>query len=114
MMGSEIPGVSPPLDRRPRRILARTGRLVDWHKPFGQVLDYAKPPFAKWFVGGETNLCHNAVDRHLKDRANQPALIYISTETGEQKTYTYAELHAEVQRMAAVLQSSASARATAC
>jgi propionyl-CoA synthetase len=80
-------------------------RLVDWHKPFGQVLDYGKPPFAKWFVGGETNLCHNAVDRHLKDRASQPALIYISTETGEEKTYTYAELHAEVQRMAAVLQS---------
>jgi propionyl-CoA synthetase len=77
--------------------------LIDWHKPFGQVLDYAKPPFAKWFVGGETNLCHNAVDRHLKDRASQPALIYISTETGEEKTYTYAELHAEVQRMAAVL-----------
>jgi propionyl-CoA synthetase len=80
-------------------------RLVDWHKPFGQVLDYGKPPFARWFVGGETNLCHNAVDRHLKDRAGQPALIYISTETGEAKTYTYAELHAEVQRMAAVLQS---------
>jgi propionyl-CoA synthetase len=78
-------------------------RMIDWHKPFGQVLDYAKPPFAKWFVGGETNLCHNAVDRHLKDRASQPALIYISTETGEEKTYTYAELHAEVQRMAAVL-----------
>ncbi|MBX3676165.1 MAG: propionate--CoA ligase [Rhodocyclaceae bacterium] len=80
-------------------------KLVDWHKPFGQVLEYSKPPFAKWFVGGETNLCHNAVDRHLKDRAQQPALIYISTETGEEKAYTYAELHAEVQRMAAVLQS---------
>ncbi|PKO66963.1 MAG: propionate--CoA ligase [Betaproteobacteria bacterium HGW-Betaproteobacteria-14] len=78
-------------------------KLVDWHKPFGQVLEYSKPPFAKWFVGGETNLCHNAVDRHLKDRAQQPALIYISTETGEEKTYTYADLHAEVQRMAAVL-----------
>ncbi len=80
-------------------------KLIDWHKPFDQVLDYGKPPFAKWFVGGETNLCHNAVDRHLKDRAGQPALIYLSTETGEEKTYTYAELHAEVQRMAAVLQS---------
>jgi propionyl-CoA synthetase len=80
-------------------------KLIDWHKPFGQVLDFAKPPFAKWFVGGETNLCHNAVDRHLKDRAGQPALIYLSTETGEEKTYTYAELHAEVQRMAAVLAS---------
>jgi propionyl-CoA synthetase len=80
-------------------------QLIDWHKPFNAVLDYSKPPFAKWFVGGETNLCHNAIDRHLKERAGQAALIYISTETGEEKTYTYAELHAEVQRMAAILQS---------
>ena len=41
--------------------------LIDWQKPFAQVLDYSKPPFARWFVGGETNLCHNAVDRHLAD-----------------------------------------------
>ena len=40
-------------------------RLVDWHAPFTQVLDYSRPPFARWFVGGRTNLCHNAVDRHL-------------------------------------------------
>ena len=31
-----------------------------------QVLDYSRPPFARWFVGGATNLCHNAVDRHLR------------------------------------------------
>jgi propionyl-CoA synthetase len=79
--------------------------LIDWHKPFAQVLDYSSPPFAKWFVGGETNLCYNAVDRHLADRAGQSALIYISTETGEEKTYTYRELHTEVMRMAAVLES---------
>ncbi len=79
--------------------------LIDWHKPFEQVLDYSSPPFAKWFVGGETNLCYNAVDRHLADRADQPALIYISTETGEERVYTYRELHTEVMRMAAVLQS---------
>ncbi len=42
--------------------------LVDWHRPFDQVLDYSRPPFAKWFVGGLTNLCHNAVDRHLAAR----------------------------------------------
>jgi propionyl-CoA synthetase len=42
-------------------------KFVDWHKPFERVLDYSRPPFAKWFVGGETNLCHNAVDRHLAD-----------------------------------------------
>jgi len=84
---------------------AEQAGLIDWHKPFEQVLDYSNPPFAKWFVGGETNLCHNAVDRHLADRADQRAIVYISTETGEEKTYTYRELHAEVMRMAAVLQS---------
>ena len=47
------------------RFWTEEAKLVDWHKPFGKVLDYSKPPFAKWFVGGETNLCHNAVDRHL-------------------------------------------------
>jgi propionyl-CoA synthetase len=79
--------------------------LVDWHTPFTQVLDYSRPPFAKWFVGGRTNLCHNAVDRHLKDRGAQAALVYLSTETGVERTWTYAELFAEVNRMAAVLQS---------
>jgi propionyl-CoA synthetase len=79
--------------------------LIDWHKPFGKVLDYSRPPFAKWFVGGETNLCYNAVDRHLKDRAGQRALIYISTETGQESVYTYRELYQEVNRCAAVLQS---------
>jgi propionyl-CoA synthetase len=80
------------------------GRIY-WHKPFRKVLDYSRPPFCKWFVGGETNLCYNAVDRHLPERAEQPALIYVSSETGRQQTYTYRELHAEVQRMAAVLES---------
>ena len=78
--------------------------LIDWHKPFAEVCDYRNPPFAKWFAGGETNLCHNAVDRHLKDRADQNALIFVSTETHTEKTYSFRELHAEVQRMAAILQ----------
>ncbi len=83
---------------------AEQARLIEWQTPPQQICDYSNPPFARWFVGGTTNLCHNAVDRHLKDRANQPALIYVSTETDEEKTYSFAELHAEVQRMAAVLQ----------
>src|SRR5215471_10802265 len=82
---------------------AEEAKLIDWRKPFSRVLDYSRPPFAKWFVGGETNLCHNAVDRHLGMRAPQTALIYISTETGEEKTFSYAELHAEVQRAAAMM-----------
>jgi propionyl-CoA synthetase len=78
-------------------------RLVDWHSPFDEVLDYSRPPFAKWFVGGRTNLCHNAVDRHVPARGEQPALIYISTETGQSKTYSYAELFDEVNAVAAML-----------
>jgi propionyl-CoA synthetase len=78
-------------------------KLVEWHAPFARVLDYVRPPFARWFVDGRTNLCHNAVDRHLKERASQPALVYLSTETGDERSYTYAELHAEVNRMAAIL-----------
>ena len=77
--------------------------LVDWHKPFDRVCNHDNPPFAHWFEGGLTNLCHNAVDRHLKDRADQNALIYVSTETDTERTYSFRELHAEVQRMAAVL-----------
>ena len=77
--------------------------LIDWQTPFGQVSAYDHPPFAKWFVGGRTNLCHNAVDRHLKDRADQPALIWVSTEVDQEIVYSFRQLHDEVQRMAAVL-----------
>ena len=78
--------------------------LVDWRKPFDRVLDDSRRPFAKWFVGGTTNLCHNAVDRHLETRAEQAALVYVSTETGETRRYAYRELHAEVNRTAAMLE----------
>ncbi len=82
---------------------AEQARQIDWHQPYRQVCDYSKPPFARWFVGGKTNLCHNAVDRHLATRAEQNALIYVSTETDQERVYSFRELHAEVQRMAAVL-----------
>ncbi len=77
--------------------------LIDWERPFDRVLDYGRPPFARWFVGGLTNICHNAVDRHLALRGDQKALVYLSTETGQERTYTYRQLHTEVNRFAAVL-----------
>jgi propionyl-CoA synthetase len=89
----------------PEGFWAEQAGLIDWQQPFAQVCDTGRPPFVRWFVGGTTNLCHNAVDRHLATRADQPALIHVSTETGAERTYSFAELHAEVQRMAAVLQS---------
>jgi acyl-coenzyme A synthetase/AMP-(fatty) acid ligase len=78
-------------------------QLVDWQTPPTQACDYSHPPFARWFVGGTTNLCYNAVDRHLKARAGQAALIAVSSETQTEQVYTFAQLHSEVQRMAAAL-----------
>ncbi|MYM25948.1 propionate--CoA ligase [Duganella sp. FT135W] len=79
--------------------------LIDWKTPFTQVLDYASPPFARWFVDGRTNLCHNAVDRWCTTQGDQPALIAISTETNTERSYSFNELRAEVQRFAAMMQS---------
>src|SRR5437868_4715177 len=79
--------------------------LIHWQRAFKQVLDYSRPPFARWFVGGETNLCHNAIDRHLAARAEQKALVWISTEVNETRSFTYRERHAEVNRTAAMMQS---------
>jgi propionyl-CoA synthetase len=84
---------------------AEQAKLIDWRKPFSKVLDYSRPPFARWFVGGETNLCHNAIDRHLPARARQNALVWISTEVERSHTYTYEELFFEVNRVAAMMKS---------
>jgi propionyl-CoA synthetase len=79
--------------------------LVDWQRPFDKVLDYSRPPFARWFPGGTLNLCDNAVDRHLAVRGEQKALIWISTEVDKTETYTYRELHTEINRTAAMMRS---------
>jgi propionyl-CoA synthetase len=79
-------------------------RRVEWQTPYSAVLDDSRLPFARWFVGGRINLCHNAVDRHLATRGEQVALVYVSTETGVETSYTYRQLYREVNRMAASLQ----------
>ncbi len=80
-------------------------KLIDWKVQPTTICDYSRPPFAKWFSGGVTNLCHNAVDRHAATRPNDRALIYISTETNVEKVYSFAELKSEVMRMAQVMKS---------
>ncbi|RYZ74854.1 MAG: propionate--CoA ligase [Lysobacteraceae bacterium] len=89
---------------QPELFWAEEAKAIHWHKAPQQILDYSNPPFRKWFVGGQTNLCYNAVDRHLADRAGQLALVAISTETNVTREITYAELHREVNAFAAVLQ----------
>ncbi len=88
----------------PERFWGEQAARIDWHDPVERVLDASRPPFARWFPGATTNLCHNAIDRHLGTRAEQTAIVHRSSETGAHFGYTYAQLHREVNRMAAVLQ----------
>ncbi len=88
---------------QPEQFWAEEARAIYWHKPPQQILDYSNPPFRRWFVGGETNLCYNAVDRHLAERADQLALVAISTETNVTREITYAQLYREVNAFAAIL-----------
>ncbi|MGZ4910216.1 MAG: acetate--CoA ligase [Halobacteriota archaeon] len=76
----------------------------EWFAPWTEVLDTSEAPFYKWFVGGTTNITHNAVDRYLGVRGKHIALIYVN-ERGEQRTVTYAELAREVNQMANSLKS---------
>jgi len=93
----------------PEKFWRKEAERIDWHAPFDKVLDYSRPPFASWFVGGQTNLCHNAVDRWASSQGEQTALIAITTETPDgtpaEKIWSFRELQAEVERMAAIMQS---------
>ena len=77
---------------------------IVWTKRWDRVLDDSRSPFTRWFDGGETNTCYNAVDRHVAaGRGGQAALIYDSPVTGTVETYTYAELQARVALFAGAL-----------
>jgi propionyl-CoA synthetase len=92
----------------PQGFWGRQAQRIDWQAPFTQVLDDSRAPFNRWFVGGTTNLCHNAVDRWVTAQGDAPALISVSTETPDaeprERIYSYRELLQEVQAAAAMLQ----------
>ena len=90
---------------QPEAFWAEQAQRIHWHTPPRQILDVSRPPFRRWFVGGTTNLCYNAIDRHLGERGGQLALVAISTETNVTRELTYRDLHREVNTFAAVLTS---------
>jgi len=83
---------------------AEEARAIDWETPPQVICDTSHAPFASWFVGGRTNLCHNALDRHIAARGDQPALAWVSSEVEQERSYTYRELLAEVECLAAMMQ----------
>jgi propionyl-CoA synthetase len=83
---------------------AEAARAIEWSRPFDQVLDNSRPPFTRWFIGGEMNTCHNAIDRHVAaGRGDQVALIYDSPVTNTIQRFTYREMQARVARIAGML-----------
>ena len=80
--------------------------LIDWYTEPETIMDASALPFSQWFVGGELNTCHNALDRHVDaGRGDQVALIHDSPVTDSQQRFTYAELRDQVARFAGVLRS---------
>jgi acetyl-CoA synthetase len=80
--------------------------LLTWSKKWDTVLDTSNAPFWKWFVGGELNASYNCVDRHLEDKANKAAIIWVpEPESEKHEAITYKELYVRVNEFAAVLQS---------
>lgn len=88
-------------DRDREAYWAGWARELDWFREWDRVLEW-EPPYAKWFVGGTLNAAYNCLDRHLAERAAKPALIW-EGEPGDERVYTYGELHDEVCRFASAL-----------
>ena len=78
---------------------------LNWFKSFDKVLDWSNPPFAKWFDGGKINISFNCLDRHLNTQAADKIALIWEGEPGDQKKYTYKQLHKEVCKAANALRS---------
>jgi propionyl-CoA synthetase len=79
---------------------------IFWYKKPERVLDRSRAPFYRWFAGGVTNTCYNALDLHIeRGRGDQAALIYDSPLAGVLRTYTYRQLRDDVAKFAGALAS---------
>ena len=88
----------------PQAFWAAAAEPLYWHRRWEAVRDDSRPPFHRWFPGGEFNTCYNCVDRHIdRGRGRQLALIYDSPVTGTVRRFTFEELRDEVARVAGAL-----------
>ena len=84
----------------------QANEFLDWHTPWGNLTDsdFAKGE-ARWFIGGKLNACHNCIDRHLPDRADQTAIIWEGDDPDTSAQISYREVHEKVSRLANALKS---------
>ena len=86
----------------PQLFWDRMAREIEWMKPWNKVLEWDFP-YARWFCGGTLNITANCLDRHIREgRRNKLALIWRG-EDGEERVYTYRQLHRDVMRFANAL-----------
>ncbi|MHC5306158.1 AMP-binding protein [Bartonella sp. LJL80] len=91
--------------KNPEAFWGEAAKLVDWFKPYDSVFDQTQGVYGRWFAGGKTNACYNAVDRHVKNgRGEQVAIYYDSPVSHGKRAITYQELLDEVQALAAFMQ----------
>ncbi|WP_416798578.1 propionyl-CoA synthetase [Ciceribacter azotifigens] len=91
-------------ERDPEAFWEEQAAKIDWFRPADKVFDPGMGAYGRWFVGAETNTCHNCLDRHVAaGRGDQAAVIYDSPMTGEKRSFTYNEVLTEVTAIAAVL-----------
>ncbi len=88
----------------PEKFWSLAAQELFWFKPWRKTLAW-KPPFVKWFVGGKTNACYNALDRHLTGFRRHKAALIWEGENGDKRVLTYLQLHREVCRAANALKS---------
>ncbi|WP_163557201.1 propionyl-CoA synthetase [Halomonas sp. NO4] len=89
---------------RPESFWAEQARRIPWFTPPSTILQYDEQQHARWFVDGELNICHAALDHHVEEgRGEQPAVFWDSPVTDSKRTLTYREMRDEVARVAGAL-----------
>jgi acetyl-CoA synthetase len=80
----------------------QASELVEWSRPWDTICEW-NLPFSKWFVGGQTNVSYNCLDRHVLAGKGDKVAFHFEGEPGDTRTVTYAQLLDEVQKFANVL-----------
>jgi acetyl-CoA synthetase len=100
--GRRLEKISKEALAEPEKFWADQARNLSWFKEWDRVLDW-KPPFARWFVGGQLNASVNCLDRHIKTDTKNKAAIIWEGESGETRTLSYFQLYRQVNMFANVL-----------
>ncbi len=89
----------------PEKFWGKHGKRIDWFKPYKKVKNtsFSGNVSIKWYEDGTTNVCYNCIDRHLKKRGNQTAIIWEGDNPFDDKKITYNDLHEQVCRLSNVM-----------